>query len=139
MIQFRFDPATEFITAAAFEPDDHLLPHLPGDSSYVELVYAGIVGPTALLAYRRLVRAVTAAPGPVRLEVAELEASLGVGRAIALRGIERCVGCRFAHLDGDSLAVHTAIPVITERHYERLSVTARSDHHRLLRELPAAS
>ena len=45
MSHFRFDPSVDFVTARAYSPDHGMLPDFAGDSSYVEHVYAGIVGP----------------------------------------------------------------------------------------------
>ena len=138
MSHFRFDPTIDFVTARAYVPDHGMLPAFAGDSSYVEHVYAGVVGPTGLLAYRRLLRTVTAQQGSVLVGVDELGASLGVKREVILRALERLVRFRFAHWDASVLELHTRIPIVDAYHFERLSATAKADHYQLVRELLAA-
>ncbi|HTX00557.1 MAG TPA: hypothetical protein VMD59_17385 [Acidimicrobiales bacterium] len=138
---FSIDRALEAIAVTSYVPGHGSVADFAGDSLYVEEVYAGVVGPSALLTYRRLLRHLAAGEQPVVFEVAELAASIGVKRDIMLRSLERLVRFRFAHLEragGEQLAIHTRIPIVSAYHFEGLSASARAEHYRLARELRAA-
>ncbi len=141
---FSIDRTLEAIAVRSYAPDHGCLPDFPGDSLYVEEVYAGVIGPTALVAYRRLLRVLAESKQPVLVEVAEFAATLGVKRDIVLRSLERLVRFRFAHLDTvgaaqpSQLVIHTRIPIVSPYHFEHLSASARADHYRIARELRAA-
>ena len=53
-------------------------PLLPGESEYVEVVYAGIVGPSTILLCRRFLRELAINGGVVTLATDELAKGLGV-------------------------------------------------------------
>jgi hypothetical protein len=84
------------------------------DDPYVEQVWAGVIGPSALLARRRL-PVLWREREPALVDLRELGQSLGLGPSLARSGrtwrtIERLVGFRMAHwLPGDELGVRTQV------------------------------
>lgn len=139
MSLFHIDRSLDVITASAYTPVPGPTLQVPGNSDYPELVFGGLVGPTALLTYRRLVRLVSEATEPVDVEVSELGATLGVNRKVILRSLERLVRFRFAHLESAEFLVHTCIPVAGTCHLQRSTATVRADHYRLLQQLGVTS
>jgi hypothetical protein len=82
------------------------------DDPYVEQVWAGVIGPSALLVLRRL-PVLWREREPAVVDLRELGHSLGLGPSLARSGrtwttIERLVGFGMAHwLPGDELGVRT--------------------------------
>lgn len=107
----------------------------PARSGYVELVWGGVLGPTTLLAYRRLAALVEVGVGQVNLS--DLAAGLGVryqgGRHSAMvRALDRLVLFGAATFDGDALAVRAALPPVPEQRLARLGPSAIRVHTRAL-------
>jgi hypothetical protein len=109
------------------------LGHRPG-SPYVELVWLGVLGPSATLAWQRLARQAAAVPYG-SLDVRDLSVSLGLGaslgrNAAVSRTLARLVAFDAARRHGDTLAVRLALPDLSERRLSRLSRSARLAHDR---------
>jgi hypothetical protein len=104
---------------------------------YVEQVWAGVIGPSALLVLRRL-PVLWREREPAVVDLRELGQSLGQGPSIARTGrtrrtIERLVGFGMAHrLPGDELGVHTEVAPLTDRQLARVPGWTRQLHDRLL-------
>jgi hypothetical protein len=84
------------------------------DDPYVAQVWAGVIGPSALLALRRL-PVLWRERGPALIDLRELGQSLGLGPSLARSGrtwrtVERLVGFGMAHwLPGVALGVRTEV------------------------------
>jgi hypothetical protein len=95
------------------------------DDPYVELVWAGVIGPSALLVLRRL-PVLWRDREPALADLRELGQSLGLGPSLARSGrtwrtIERLVGFGMAHwLPGDELGVRTEVAPLSGRQLARL-------------------
>jgi hypothetical protein len=107
------------------------------DDPYVEQVWVGVIGPSAVLVLRRL-PVLWRVREPVVVDLGELGQSLGLGLSVARSGrtwrtIERLVGFGMAHwLPGDELGVRTEVPPLNPRQLARLPEWTRRVHHRLL-------
>jgi hypothetical protein len=115
------------------DPVVERLGHRPG-SPYVELVWLGVLGPSATLAGQRLARQAAAVPAG-RLDVRDLSVNLGLGEnlgpnAAVSRTLSRLVAFDTARRQGDTLAVRLALPDVSDRRLSRLSRSARSAHGR---------
>jgi hypothetical protein len=102
-------------------------------SAYVELVWAGRLGPTATLLYRRLGGLVRACPDGTTVEVADLRAGLGLGQADGrwsplTRSVCRLVLFGAARWDGETLEVRRALPPVPPSSLGRLGPTAQRVH-----------
>jgi hypothetical protein len=100
---------------------------------YLEHCWVAVLGPTAVLALRRL--AVLASGGRVvSIAVEDLAASLGVGRgtgrhAQITRTLDRIVAFRFATWSGiDELTVFETVPVLGRNQLERAPLLTRELH-----------
>ena len=112
----------------------------PARSAYVELVWAGVLGPTTLLTYRRLTGLIDV--GGDTVDLSDLAAGLGVryqgGRhSPMVRALDRLVMFKAATFDGDALAVRAGLPPVPEHRLGRLGSSAVRVHHRALEEHPA--
>jgi hypothetical protein len=107
------------------------------DDPYVEQVWAGVIGPSALLVLRRL-PVLWREREPALVDLRELGQSLGLGPSLARSGrtwrtIERLVGFGMAHwLPGDELGVRTEVAPLSGRQLARLPGWTRQVHDRLL-------
>jgi hypothetical protein len=107
------------------------------DDPYVEQVWAGVIGPSALLVLRRL-PAMWCEREPAVADLRELGQSLGLGPSLARTGrtrrtIERLVSFGMAHwLPGDELGVRTHVTPLNARLLARLAEWTRQVHDRLL-------
>jgi hypothetical protein len=107
------------------------------DDPYVEQVWAGVIGPSALLVLRRL-PVLWREREPALVDLRELGQSLGLGPSLARSGrtwrtIERLVGFGMAHwLPGDELGVRTEVAPLSGRQLARLPEWTRQVHDRLL-------
>ena len=126
---------------ALSDPVVERLGHRPG-SPYIELVWLGILGPSATLAWQRLARQAAAVPSS-KLDVVDLSVSLGLGtglgrNSIVSRTLTRLVAFDVAQRCGDTLAVRLALPDLPQRRLTRLSNSARLAHDRFARGLSSA-
>jgi hypothetical protein len=107
------------------------------DDPYVEQVWAGVIGPSALLVLRRL-PVLWREREPAMVDPRELGQSLGPGPSLARSGrtwktIERLVGVGTAHwLPGDELGVRTEVAPLSSRQLARAAEWTRQVHDRLL-------
>ncbi len=114
----------------------------PLDHAYFEIVYAPLVGPTAVLLARALARHLDAAGGPVTVCPTELALEVGVRASSAdplgkkshlVHAIERLAHDHVVARLGDrTLGVRVAIPPLSSRALKKVPEAARSAHHRLL-------
>lgn len=108
--------------------------HRPG-SAYVEAVWLPVLGPSATWAWQRLARIATV-HSPVRLEVAELAAGIGLGGRLGAsstmaRTLERLERFGALRRSGDVFAVRVALPDLSESRVARLGASARLAHRNL--------
>jgi hypothetical protein len=107
------------------------------DDLYVEQVWAGVIGPSALLVLRRL-PVLWRERAPAVVDLRERGQSLGLGPSLARSGrtwrtIERLVGFGMAHwLPGDELGVRTEVATLSSRQLARVPEWTRQVHNRLL-------
>jgi hypothetical protein len=107
------------------------------DDPYVEQVWAGVIGPSALLVLRRL-PVLWREREPALVDLRELGQSLGLGPLLARSGrtwrtIERLVGFGMAHwLPGNELGVRTQVAPLNPRELARAAEWTRQVHNRLL-------
>ena len=105
--------------------------------TYVELVYAGVIGPTSVMLLRRL-PVLWREREPALVDLRELGLSLGLGASTAPSGhtwrtIQRLVRFGMAHwLPGDELGVRTQVAPLHLRQLGRLPEWTREVHDRLL-------
>ena len=114
----------------------------PLDHAYFEIVYAPLVGPTAVLLARALARHLDAAGGPVTVCPLELAMEIGIRasgveplgkRSNLVHAIDRLAHDHVVARLGDrTLGVRVAIPPLSSRALEKVPETARSAHHRFL-------
>jgi len=108
--------------------------HRPG-SAYVEAVWLPLLGPSATWAWQRLARIATA-HSPVRLDVAELAAGIGLGGRLGptstmARTLERLERFGALRRSGEVFAVRLALPELPESRVARLCASARLAHRNL--------
>jgi hypothetical protein len=107
------------------------------DDPYVEQVWAGVIGPSALLVLWRL-PVLWREREPALVDLRELGQSLGLGPSLARSGrtwrtIEPLVGFGMAHwVPGDELGVRTEVAPLSGRQLARVPEWTRQVHHRLL-------
>ncbi len=107
------------------------------DDPYVEQVWAGVIGPSALLVLRRP-PVLWREREPAVVDLRELGQSVGLGPSVARSGrtwrtIERLVGFGVAHwLPGDELGVRTEVAPLNRRQLARAAEWPRQVHDRLL-------
>jgi hypothetical protein len=100
-------------------------------------VLAGVIGPSALLALRRL-PVLWRERESALVDLRELGQSLGLGPSLSRSGrtwriIERLVGFGMAHwLAGDELGVRTQVALLSGRQLARVPEWTRRVHDRLL-------
>jgi hypothetical protein len=107
------------------------------DEPYVEEVWVGVIGPSVLLALRRL-PVLWREREPALVDLRELGQSLGLGPSLARSGrmwrtIERLVGFGMAHwLLCDELGVRTDVAPLCGRQLARVLGCTRQVHDRLV-------
>lgn len=112
------------------------------DHAYFEIVYAPLIGPTAVLLARALARHLEVAGGRITVCPIELAMEIGIragsgdplGRKSHLvHAIDRLAHDHVVARLGDrTLGVRVAIPPLSQRTLEKLPETSRRAHHRLL-------
>ncbi|HET6753327.1 MAG TPA: hypothetical protein VFH23_05175 [Jiangellaceae bacterium] len=117
-------------------------PAFPLLHPYVEVVYAPIVGPTAVLLARSLGRHLMATPGPATVSPVVLALALGLrathdhplGKRAALRhALDRLEHAHLVRWLGDTdLGVHTGAPAVNERTLSKLPPPARAAHQHFI-------
>lgn len=117
-------------------------PAFPLCHDYFEIVYAPLVGPTAVLLARAMSRHMDAAGGPTTICPVELALEVGIRASSAdplgkkshlVHAIGRLVHNHIVSRLGDRvLGVRTSIPPLSERALEKLPAPARKAHHELV-------
>lgn len=100
---------------------------------YVETFWLSTLGPTAAWLLRRLVAVLIDRPSAVRLDVAELSASLGIGspqdRLTPLaKALDRLVMFGVAQVRRDRLAVRLFLPPLASKQIDRLPPHLQRSH-----------
>jgi hypothetical protein len=101
---------------------------------YIEGVWTGILGPSAVLCYRRLGPLVELGLDDIDIDVVDLAASLGLGEgtgrhAAITRTVERLVSFDVARwLPDGRYALRRALAPLPEHRVRRLSTSARLFH-----------
>lgn len=101
---------------------------------YIEGVWAGILGPSATLAYRRLGALVELGLADIDIDVVDLSVSLGLGEgtgrnALITRTLNRLVAFGAARWEPDGrYALRRALAPLPEHRARRLSHSARLFH-----------
>lgn len=100
---------------------------------YVETFWLSTLGPTAAWLLRRLVTVLGDRPDTVRLDVAELSASLGIGspqdRLTPLaKALDRLVMFGVAQVRRDRLAVRLFLPPLASKQIDRLPAHLQRSH-----------
>jgi hypothetical protein len=111
---------------------------MPPATPPTPIVYAPLLGPTAVLLARSLGRHLMASRGPATVSAVVLALGLGLratqehplGRQAALRhALDRLEHAHLVRWLGDTdLGVHTAAPVVNERTLTKLPPSARVAH-----------
>ncbi len=114
----------------------------PMDHDYFEIVYAPLIGPTAVLLARALARHLEAAGGPITVCPIELALEIGIRangleplgkRSHLVHAIDRLAHDHIVARLGDrTLGVRVAIPPLSSRALEKVPEVVRSAHHRFL-------
>ncbi len=102
-------------------------------SSYVELFWLPILGPTATMLLRRLAIGLEHSPGGYRLPVVDTARSLGLGAPTTrqspfVRALHRCVIYRCARFTDTGLEVHPRMPSLHAGQLRRLPGSLRAAH-----------
>lgn len=102
-------------------------------SSYVELFWLGILGPSATLLLRRLGAGLRHSPDGFRLPIADTARSLGLGVPTSrssqfIRALHRCVIFKVARFEGDILEVRPQLPSLHAGQLERLPESLQAAH-----------
>lgn len=106
-------------------------------SVYVETFWLPLVGPTALLALRRLDAWLANAPGEITISVRVLGESLGIGagtgrRSAVVRTLTRLVNFRLASIDSETYMIHRELPMLSPRQLGRLPACLITAHQQLI-------
>lgn len=115
----------------------------PLTHAYFEIVYAPLIGPTAVLLARAMARHLDAAGGPTTVCPVELALEVGIRasstdplgkKSHLVHAIDRLVHDRIVAALGDRvLGVREAIPPVSERTLTKLPAPARAAHERYSR------
>ena len=122
-------------------PDEYTEAHgYSPDHPYPEIAWLPLIGPSTLLLWKRLARAVIhAGDNPVTFPTGELLAGVGLGTGLTrnapgARTIARMVAFDLAHQagrHGQLLAVRTALYPLPRHRLDRLPQPARDYHRRI--------
>lgn len=102
-------------------------------SSYVELYWLPVLGPSTTWLLRRLAGCLDESPAGLDLEVEELARWLGIGERFGAnapfaRTVKRCVDFGMAEWRPDALAVRRWLPPLAGRHIRRLTPALQERH-----------
>lgn len=124
------------------DPDVEAVGHSPR-SSYVELFYLAILGPSSVVAARRLSAWLQASPEGFSVSPAVLAGQLGLGagtgrHAPLIKTLARFAGFGLAAVRDDAYALRLVFPPLTSRQVRRLPPHLAQAHQRLVggRALP---
>ena len=102
-------------------------------SSYVELFWLGILGPSSTLLLRRLSAGLVHSPEGFRLPVADTALGMGLGVPVGrnspfIRALHRCCQFRLARWDDEQLAVRRKVPPLRPGQVKRLPASLQHAH-----------
>ena len=109
----------------------------PAGSVYVETFWLPLVGPSAVLALRRLSAWLEPEPDGITVSIAILSSCLGLGtgtgrRAPVARTLARLVDFKIASHDGERLLLRRELPMLSVRQIERLPACLVTAHEQLI-------
>ncbi|MCC5953281.1 MAG: hypothetical protein JJU45_14400 [Acidimicrobiia bacterium] len=112
-------------------------------SSYVELFWLPVLGPTSTLLLRRLADGLEDEPEGFDVDLAAASRALGLGGHVTrhgplLRSVERCCTFGMAQQLDERLLVRRALPPLNQRQVGRLPRDLRLRHDALAQETAAA-
>jgi len=127
------DPLPVGVRAA--QPTDRLGYAL--DDDYVETFWLPILGPSSILALRRLSLWLANSPHGITVPLATLSACLGLGHgtgrhASIVRTLGRLVDFRLVTIDQDRYLVASTVPLLSPRLLRRLPPGLLTAHERLI-------
>ena len=113
-----------------------LLGHSAG-SVYVETFWLPLVGPSTVLALRRLSAWLEHEPDGITVSIAMLSRCLGLGtgtgrRSPVARTLARLVDFKIASHDGERLLLRRELPMLSVRQIERLPACLITAHEQLI-------
>ena len=113
-----------------------LLGHRAG-SVYVETFWLPLVGPSAVLALRRLSAWLEHEPDGITVSIATLSSCLGLGtgtgrRSPVARTLARLVDFKIASHDGERFLLRRELPMLSVRQIERLPACLITAHEQLI-------
>lgn len=102
-------------------------------STYVELFWLNVLGPSAMWALRRLVAGLDRYPLGYELELGEMAHELGLSYSSAtsgtfVRALQRCVLFGVSQPITDGLAVRRRLPPVAARHLARMPAGLQQQH-----------
>jgi hypothetical protein len=110
----------------------------PLEHAYLEVVYAPLIGPTAVLLARAMARHLQAAGGPTTVCPVELAMEVGIRasstdplgkRSHLVHAIDRLAHDHIVARMGDRvLGIRLAVPALSQRALEKLPAPARDAH-----------
>lgn len=113
-------------------------PAFPLDHDYFEIVYTPLIGPTAVLLARTMLRHLDAAGGPITVHPVELALEVGIRashtdplgkKSHLVHAIDRLAHDHIVSRLGDRvLGIRTAVPPLSERALAKLPAPARDAH-----------
>ena len=109
---------------------------LPVRGTYVEVVWADLLGPTATVALRFLAPYSSLPAEQATLDVRELAATLGVSTSVLLRALGRLARFGFIRRRPHVLEVRAFAAPVPSHYVSRLSRTARAFHAAAIATLP---
>jgi hypothetical protein len=94
-------------------------------SPYVETYWLAVLGPSAILALRRVADWLEDRPSGIEISLEDLALTLGLGQgtgrhAAIVRTLDRLTQFDMATIVGDRYAVRTSLPPLSARHLRRL-------------------
>ena len=109
----------------------------PAGSVYVETFWLPLVGPSTVLALRRLSAWLEHEPDGITVSIAILSSCLGLGtgtgrRAPVARTLARLVDFKIASHDGERLLLRRELPMLSVRQIERLPACLITAHEQLI-------
>jgi len=102
-------------------------------SSYVELFWLGILGPTSTWLLRRLVTGLDSFPDGYELDLEETANALGLSLTAGLhspfgKALNRCIMFGVAHTTGRGIAVRRQVPPLAVRQLRKLPPHLQAAH-----------
>lgn len=111
-------------------------------SSYVETYWLAVLGPSSIMAARRMADWLDGQPSGIVIGLEEFGQSLGLGNgsgraAPVVRTLDRLVMFGFAQIAWDAYALRRTVPPLPARHRRRLPGYLLEQHHQDLTRMAA--